>query len=94
VAEKLTKRLVDRLIAQADPDRDTLVWDSAVPGLALRLRSGSARFVFQYKRRGRTRRVAIGIYGPMTLDQARDRRCALAMSSRLLSSGSTSRRPT
>jgi integrase len=72
MAEKLTKRAVDRLIAQADPERDTLVWDAGVPGLALRLRSGSARFVFQYKRRGRTRRVSIGAYGPLTLDQARD----------------------
>jgi Arm DNA-binding domain len=72
VAEKLTKRLVERLIVQADPGRDTLVWDGAVPGLVLRLRSGSARFAFQYKRRGRTRRVAIGVYGPLTLDQARD----------------------
>jgi hypothetical protein len=72
VAEKLTKRTVDRLIAEADPARDVLVWDAAVPGLVLRLRSGSARFAFQYKRRGRTRRVTIGAYGPLTLDQARD----------------------
>ena len=72
MAEKLTKRVVDRLIAQADPVKDTLVWDSAVPGLILRLRAGSARFAFQYKRRGRTRRVSIGAYGPLTLDQARD----------------------
>jgi hypothetical protein len=43
-----------------------------VPGLVLRLRSGSARFAFQYKRRGRTRRVTIGAYGPLTLDEARD----------------------
>jgi hypothetical protein len=33
VAEKLTKRTVDRLIADADPDRGMLVWDAAVPGL-------------------------------------------------------------
>jgi integrase len=72
MAEKLTKRVVDRLIAQADPAKDTLVWDSAVPGLVLRLRTGSARFAYQYKRRGRTRRVTIGAYGPLTLDQARD----------------------
>jgi len=71
MAEKLTKRVVDRLIAQADPAGDVLVWDSAVPGLILRLRAGSARFAFQYKRRGRTRRVSIGAYGPLTLDQAR-----------------------
>src|SRR5205807_9374812 len=60
MAEKLTKRVVDRLIAHADPVKDTLVWDSAVPGLILRLRAGSARFAFQYKRHGRTRRVSIG----------------------------------
>jgi hypothetical protein len=72
MAERLTKRAVDRLIAQADPERDTLGWDAGVPGLVLRLRSGSARFAFQYKRRGRTRRVTIGAYGPLTLDQARD----------------------
>lgn len=71
MAEKLTKRAVDRLIAQADPERDTLVWDAGVPGLVQRLRSGSARFAFQYKRRGRTRRITIGAYGPLTLDQAR-----------------------
>jgi integrase len=72
MSEKLTKRVVDRLIAQADPAKDVLVWDSVVPGLVLRLRSGSARFAFQYKRRGRTRRVTIGAYGPLTLDQARE----------------------
>jgi integrase len=72
MAERLIKRAVDRLIAQADPERDTLVWDAGVPGLVLRLRSGSARFAFQYKRRGRTRRVTIGAYGPLTPDQARD----------------------
>jgi Arm DNA-binding domain len=72
MAEKFTKRVIDRLIAHADPGKDTLVWDSAVPGLVLRLRSGSARFAYQYKHRGRTRRVNIGAYGPLTLDQARD----------------------
>jgi hypothetical protein len=43
-----------------------------VPGFVVRLRSGSARFAYQYKHRGRTRRVNIGAYGPLTLDQARD----------------------
>jgi integrase len=46
VAEKLTKRTVDRLIAAADPGRDKLVWDAAVPGLVLRLRSDSLRTTF------------------------------------------------
>jgi integrase len=77
VSDKLTKRDVDRLISQADPARDTIVWDGAVPGLVLRMRSGSARFAFQYKHRGRTRRVSIGAYGALTLDQARDQARAL-----------------
>jgi integrase len=72
MAEKFTKRVIDRLIAQADPGKDSLVWDSEVPGLVLRLRSGSARFAYQYKHRGRTKRVNLGAYGPLTLDQARD----------------------
>jgi hypothetical protein len=72
VAEKFTKRVIDRLIAQADPGKDSLVWDSEVPGFVLRLRSGSARFAFQYKHRGRTKRVNLGAYGPLTLEQARD----------------------
>jgi hypothetical protein len=53
MAQRLTKRLIERLAAEADPARDTLVWDDEVPGLVLRLRSGSARFAFQDKHRGR-----------------------------------------
>ena len=69
--EKLTKKIIDRLVAEADPGRDTLIWDGEVPGLILRLRSGSARFAFQYKHHGRTRRISIGRYGGLTLEEAR-----------------------
>jgi len=44
-------------VTEADPSRDTLVWDTEVPGLILRLRSGGARFAFHYKQYGRTRRT-------------------------------------
>jgi integrase len=71
MTERLTKRLIDRLAAEADPTQDTLIWDDEVPGLVLRLRSGAVRFAFQYKHRGRTRRVTIGRFGAMTLDEAR-----------------------
>jgi hypothetical protein len=71
MAQRLTKRLIERLAAEADPARDTLVWDDEVPGLVLRLRSGSARFAFQDKHRGRTRRVTIGKFRALTLDEAR-----------------------
>ncbi len=73
MAEKLTKRGIDRLLAEADPKGDVLVWDGDVPGLVLRLRNRRARFAFQYKHRGRTRRLTLGLYGPMTLDEARKR---------------------
>ncbi|HXO43806.1 MAG TPA: integrase family protein [Thermoanaerobaculia bacterium] len=71
MTEKLTKRIIDRLVAEADPGRDTLVWDQEVPGLILRLRYGGARFAFQYKHHGRTRRISLGTYGGLTLDEAR-----------------------
>src|SRR5260370_1142337 len=71
MTERLTKRVIDRLVAEADPAQDTLVWDEEVPGLVLRLRSGGARFAFQYKHRGRTRRVSIGKFGALTLGEAR-----------------------
>ncbi|HVT17766.1 MAG TPA: site-specific integrase [Thermoanaerobaculia bacterium] len=73
MSERLTKRLIDRLAAEADPARDTLIWDDEVPGLVLRLRSGTVRFAYQYKHRGRTRRVTIGQFGALTLDEARKR---------------------
>ncbi len=71
MAEKLTKRLIDRLAAEANPASDTLIWDQEVPGLVLRLRSGTVRFAFQYKHRGRTRRLTIGQFGALTLEEAR-----------------------
>lgn len=69
--KRLTKRIIDRLIAEADPARDTFVWDEEVPGLILRLRHGSASFTFQYTYRGRTERIGLGRFGAMTLDEAR-----------------------
>src|ERR1700687_1243739 len=71
MAEKLTKRLVDRLVAEADPTKDTLIWDGEVPGLVLRLRSGRSGFAYQYKHQGRTRRISLGEFGALTLEQAR-----------------------
>jgi integrase len=71
MSERLTKERIDELAAAADPLRDVLVWDAAVPGFVVRFRGGAVGFAFQYKIRGRTRRVSIGHYGPMTLVQAR-----------------------
>jgi integrase len=71
VTEKLSKKIIDRLVAEADPARDTLVWDQEVPGLVLRLRNGITSFAFQYKHHGKTRRISLGRFGALTLDEAR-----------------------
>ncbi len=70
--ERLSKRRIDALLAAADPTADVLHFDGAMPGLALRIRHGRASWCYQYRRRGFTRRLSLGAFGPLTLDQARD----------------------
>ncbi len=66
---KLTKRLIDSL--QVD-DKDLVFWDSELPGFGVRvLLSGVKSFVVQYRAEGRSRRLTIGRYGRLTLEQAR-----------------------
>jgi integrase len=74
MAAKLSKRLLDRLAAEAaaDPSRAELVWDDSVPGFYVRVRSGRLTFGYSYRVRGRERRMVVGRFGPLTLDQARD----------------------
>jgi integrase len=62
---------VDRIAADG---REAFVWDAEVPGFGLRVRTNGRKvFVFQYFSRGRTRRINIGDYGPLTAEAARDR---------------------
>jgi integrase len=67
---KLTKRTVDD--AQPSAAR-YLIWDSAATGFALQVMpSGVKSFVVQYRNAdGRSRRMTIGRYGTLTVDQAR-----------------------
>ncbi|AHG87549.1 integrase family protein [Gemmatirosa kalamazoonensis] len=74
LARPLTKRTIDATAPQ--PSRDVFLWDGgdgAVKGFGLRVRpSGRKTFVFQYDDvGGRTRRLTLGEFGPMTVDQAR-----------------------
>lgn len=79
---RLTKRLLDKLVTENE-GKSLLVWDQEVPGLVFRLRpDGAPAFAFQYKLRGRQRQVGLGVYGPMTLDGARDRATDLYQSVR------------
>jgi len=66
---KLTKRLLDSLRVD---DKDLVFWDTELPGFGVRvLVSGVKSFVVQYRAEGRSRRLTIGRYGRLTLEQAR-----------------------
>ena len=71
MAMKLTKRVIDAL--DTDPDRDVFVWCAELRGFGLRIKpSGTRTFIVQYRTpRGQTRRLALGNYGVLTVDQAR-----------------------
>ncbi|WP_439577672.1 tyrosine-type recombinase/integrase [Elioraea sp.] len=70
---RLTKRAVDA--ARPDRDRDVFLWDDELPGFGLRVYpSGRKVWVVQYRTGGRKspqRRLKLGLYGPLTPDQAR-----------------------
>jgi integrase len=69
---KLTKRAVE---AHTPPEKgQTFLWDGEIRGFGVRVvPSGLKTFVVQYRNvEGRTRRMIIGRYGVMTVEQARD----------------------
>jgi integrase len=67
----LTKLVVER--KAPEPGRDFFLWDSKVPGFGVRVyASGKRMYVFQYRTKtGRQRRAAIGLHGPLTVENAR-----------------------
>jgi len=66
---KLTKRTVETLRKQ---EADYIVFDTDLPGFGVRVMpSGKRFFLVQYRRYGRTRRVMIGQFGPVTAEVAR-----------------------
>lgn len=71
--DKLTKRAVDA--CAAPKNGQAFLWDGEIRGFGLRVvPSGLKTFIVQYRNlEGRTRRMTIGRYGVMTVDQARDR---------------------
>ena len=69
---RLTKRTIDAL--KPLEKRDVFAWDSEIMGLGLRLKpSGVKSFFVQYRNSAnRTRRMVIGQYGVLTVEQARN----------------------
>ena len=48
------------------------MWDDELPGFGLRVYpSGTRKYLLQWKRDGRTRRLVLGAHGPVTCEQAR-----------------------
>lgn len=67
--DKLTKRVVEGLDKR---EKDYIVFDTELPGFGIRVMpSGKRFFLIQYRRHGRTRRVMIGQFGPVTAEIAR-----------------------
>jgi Arm DNA-binding domain len=66
---KLTKRAVGSLKIN---EKDYIAFDAELPGFGVRVMpSGKRFFLIQYRRHGRTRRVMIGQFGPVTAENAR-----------------------
>src|SRR5688572_14438899 len=68
---RLTKRFVDGL---TPADADVFWWDTDLRGFAVRVwPSGQKTFLLRYRNReGRARKLTLGRYGPLTVDQARE----------------------
>lgn len=78
--KKLTKLVIDALKVPEDKDR-IRVFDTVVAGFAVvRFASGRTSFQYVYGPRHRRRAYVIGQYGPWTVQAARDRAKALAVS--------------
>ena len=73
---KLTKRLVDATPFAGTGQR--FVRDTDLAGFALRVTKGSKTFVLERRVHGRVRRLTIGPYGPLSVEQARDKALVLA----------------
>jgi len=75
---RFTKAAVDGLSIPTKDDVGTIgyamVWDTQVTGFGLQLRpSGTKTFILVYRNKaGRVRRLTIGRYGRVTVDQARE----------------------
>ena len=72
MAVRLTKRIVDSAIPK---DKDAYIWDNSLKGFGLKVTpSGRKVYIVQYRlggRKGRTRRVTIGVHGTLTAEEAR-----------------------
>jgi integrase len=75
MTQKLTKTVIDKATYQGDEHGNEwdVRWDSLLPGFGVRIYPSRRKaFILRYRAKGRKRLLTLGMYGPMTLDQARD----------------------
>tara|TARA_R110000868_G_scaffold179985_1_gene420487 strand:- start:536 stop:811 length:276 start_codon:yes stop_codon:yes gene_type:complete len=66
---KLTKRMIEGLKIK---DKDYFIWESELSGFGVRVfPTGRIKFVLQYRHGRTSRRMSLGQYGALTVDQAR-----------------------
>jgi integrase len=71
---KITKLTIDRLVYGKSNNKPHIIFDDDVPGFAVRVYpSGAKSFLVDYRFNGRQKRMVIGKYGVLTLDEARKR---------------------
>ena len=78
---KLTRtRISRRTVNNLSVEKDTVFWDTELPGFGVRAyASGAKVYVMQTRSGGRSKRVTLGRHGVLTPEEAR-RRAALAIS--------------
>jgi hypothetical protein len=68
---RILKRAIDVLICPAGKDR-SILWDTDLAGFGVcAFPSGAKVYVAQFRKDGRSRRIAIGDHGRLTPDEAR-----------------------
>lgn len=68
---KLIKSLIDAI--KAPESGQIFLRDSKMPGFGLRITGNAKTFILERRIHGRPRRITIGPYGPLTVDDARRR---------------------
>lgn len=67
---KITKRMLD---AAEVGEKESFLWDGELKGFGVRFSTeGRKTFILQYRQGGRTRRMKLGTFGNLTVDEARD----------------------
>jgi integrase len=74
-ALKLTKRTLDA--THCPETGQVFLRDADLPGFGVRLTKSGKVFILEKRIHGRMRRLTIGAYGPLTLEQAREKALAL-----------------